>query len=51
MKKLAIITLVLLSIAELYNTHSATALVLALVVVYQNYAVDIYQSWCRTFNR
>jgi len=51
MKKLAIITLALLSIAELCRTGSATALFLTAVIAYQNYALDIYKAWRRTFNR
>lgn len=51
MKKLIIISLVLLSIVELYRTGSASAFVLSLVVACQSYGLDIYKRWCRTFNR
>lgn len=49
MKKLVIISLVLLSIVELYRTGSATALFLSLIIAYQNYGLAIYKRWYKTF--
>lgn len=51
MKKFLIFAVVILSMVEMYRTGSATAFVLSLVIAYQNYGMEIYKTWCRTFNK